>query len=200
MIKTIFFDLNKVLVTYENINLNDEYLELIGYSQKEFWSAGKDYFIDYVIGKIHLKEFLMKIFEKLNIDINLLDEIIRLHEKNFSLVEGIYEIVEKLEGKYDLILLAGDGEESLNFKLDNFNLRHFFKKIYATCFEGILKGEEDFYLRVLRKENLVPLECLFIDDMDSHIFTATKLGINTIQFENSFQLEKELIKNNLIRP
>ena len=59
MIKTIIFDLNKVLVAYRNINA--EYERTLGITQERFWSPLKEFFGDHVIGKTSLDYFLIKI-------------------------------------------------------------------------------------------------------------------------------------------
>jgi HAD superfamily hydrolase (TIGR01509 family) len=197
MIKTILFDLNKVLVTYETTDFNSEYMKLTGLSQSEFWKGAWEFLFPYMEGRMNLSEVLTKTLEKHDLGIELLENMLDLHEESFSMVEDIRDILDKLKPNYNLILLAGDGEESLNFKLDNFDLRKYFTKVYATCDMGILKNRPEYYERVLAEENLNPEECLFVDDHENHIAIARKLGINSIHFKNSTQLKEELVKYNL---
>ncbi len=194
MIKTIVFDLNKTLVTYKTKrHLIEDYLKNIGVDRGVFWKTWKKYFQDYNTGKININEFFKKILAELNLDKKLLTNIKKSHEDAFSLIDGIYDILLKLKPDYRLILLAGDGRQSLKFKLDNFNLRCFFSKIYATCYEGVAKENPKIYMNLIQNENVVPNELLFIDDSEKFIKIAHDLGMSTILFKNAEQLKKDMI-------
>ncbi|MDP2673199.1 MAG: HAD hydrolase-like protein, partial [Nanoarchaeota archaeon] len=130
MIKTIIFDLNRVLVVPEKID--EDYQKAFGISQEEFWKPRKEFFKDHVVGKINLDQFLLKIMERNDMGKNKLFEAKKLFEKNISLVLGIKYLLISLQKDYPLILAAGDDKESLNIKLDKFGLKHYFKEIYAT--------------------------------------------------------------------
>jgi len=192
MIKTIIFDLNKVLVTHEDTDLNTEYLETLGIEQKVFWKTANNYIIDYFTGKINLDELLEKTLKNLKLNSNLTEKTKQLHEKGITLVPGIKEILNDLHKSHNLVLLAGDGKDSLELKLNKFNLKKYFNKIYATCYEGITKESPEIYKKILAYEKTSPSEVLFIDDMALHIEIAKNLGINTIHFKNSTDLREKL--------
>src|SRR3989344_4327777 len=126
MIKTIIFDLNRVLVAYKN--LNAEYKRTFGITQSRFWRPLEEFFGDHVMGKTSLDYFLIKILEKNNLDKDNLLEAKRIYKENNS-----------------LILAAGDGKGSLEMKLEKFNLMTYFKDIYATCYMGLIKTDPAFY-------------------------------------------------------
>jgi len=198
MIKIIIFDLNKVLVTFEYVDNTVEYESILGVSYEDFWNVGRELFMQYNLGNLTFDEYLSKILEKLNIDTSLLKEAKKLYAGNLSIVKGICEILESLQKRYRLVVLAGDGEESVNLKLDNFNLRRFFSKIYVSGFEKMHKEDVRLYEKVLSEEKINPKEALFIDDIESHINIANTLGINTILFKNSEQLKKDLAKFSIL--
>ena len=62
MIKTLIFDLNKVLVAYKN--LNAEYKRTFGITQSRFWRPLEEFFGDHVMGKTSLDYFLIKKYIK----------------------------------------------------------------------------------------------------------------------------------------
>jgi len=190
MIKTILFDLNKVLVILKQID--EDYQKVFGISQAEFWKPRKRFLNDYVTGKINLDQFLLSIMEINGLNKNKLSEAKKLHEKNLSLIPGMEELLRSLQKNYSLILAAGDGKESLDMKLKKFDLAPYFNKIYATCYIGLLKSDTNFYKEILHKSNLNPKETLFIDDQEPHLNAAKKLGIHTILFENLPKLKKDL--------
>ena len=192
MIKTIILDLNKVLVAYKRID--EDYQKTFGISQDKFWEPREMFFNDYITAKINLDEFLLKIMKINQIDENKLSDAKKLHEKNLSLAPEMKDLLDSLEKKHSLILATGDGKESLDIKLNKFGLKQYFKKIYATCHMKKTKKDIDFYREILSKSNLNPGETLFIDDQESYLELAKKLGMHTILFESPSKLKQDIRK------
>ena len=193
VIKAIIFDLNKVLVTFDKTDKSDnEYKNKLGISRSEFWKDRDKILDDYTLGKITLDEFLLHQLKKSNLPESQLPIAHELHEKNIELVEGIIPFLETLKKKYKLILMAGEGKESLALKLDNLDISKYFLKIYSTHISKMRKTETDFYSFILKDLNLKQYEVLFIDDQLRYIEAAQRVGIKTIVFENVYQLEKDL--------
>lgn len=190
MIKTIIFDLNRVLITFKDIN--KEYQEIFGITQKEFWKPMKNFFGNYTIGKTNLDQVLLNILEENKLDKSKLLEAKILHEKNFSQISGMNGLLKSLKRNYSLILAAGDGKESLEMKFKKFDLKPYFSHIYATCYMKIMKTNPDFYQKILYENNINSKETIFIDDRKSHLDVAEKLNINTILFENLPKLKRNL--------
>lgn len=197
MIKTIVFDLNRVLVTYKD--MNERYVKTFGITQKKFWRSAKEFFGDYVVGKKNLNEFLLSVLDKNKLNRNKLLEAKRLHEENLSPIPKMNNLLESLKPNYSLILAAGEGKESLELKLRTLNLIRYFEKVYATCYMGLVKTDINFYKEIMYKENLKSDETLFIDDQKSHLNVAKKLGIHILLFENLPKLKYNLkTKFNLV--
>ena len=190
MIKAILFDLNKVLVNHKT--MDDEYMNEFGMNQYDFWKPRGEFLKDHITGKISLDRFILNIMDRNNLDKNKLPEAKKLHEEIFSPVYGMREILQSLKNNYSLILVAGDGEESMEMKLKKGKFTHYFDKIYATYYFKLDKDEPNFYKKVLEEINLNATEIIFIDDQERYIVAAKKLGIQTILFENSLKLKKDL--------
>lgn len=60
------------------------------------------------------------------------------------------------------------------------SLSSFFEKDYYSCRLGMRKPDLEIFEYVLRENNLLPSETLFIDDTIHHVEAAKKLGITTI--------------------
>lgn len=191
-IKKIIFDLNEVLVTHRDIDMSERYLAELGIEEREFWKTAIQFFTDYETGKINLYELFRRTFSELDINQKLIGTAERLHGEGLSLVDGIYDVLSSLSTRYELVLLAGDGEDSLDLKLDKFDLRRFFTRIYASCFEGTTKRDPEIYRKLLESEDVDPEETLFIDDIREHIDIASSLGINTIHFRDTENLREKL--------
>lgn len=64
----------------------------------------------------------------------------------------------------------------------------------VSCEVGLAKPDPKIYKLLLKKIKLSPKEIVFIDDYQSCLDGAKKLGINTILFKNNRQLIKDLKK------
>lgn len=198
MIKTIIFDLNQTIVTYDNqYKLNEEFLRYFKVNVDEFEKIKRKNFKSYILGEISQEELHLLVLEELKIDKSNLQKSIYLDNSRFELIEGIKEILGNLSQKYNLILLAGDGKESLYFKLNEFGLKDYFSKIYCSCFEKLRKCDKEIYERVLIKEKLISNETLIIDDHKEFMTMAKEFGMKTINFTSVENLKKELIENNI---
>jgi len=62
---------------------------------------------------------------------------------------------------------------------------------------GHKKPEKQIYLDALKKLNLKPDECVFIDDIKEYSDAASKLGIHGINYTSYKNLIKELKKLNV---
>ena len=200
MITSILFDLNDVLVHYDNNLMNAQFIKEFGIDIKTFWDARHQNYLmrDYCLGKIDYDEFLSKILELNDIRSDRLANDKELHEKNIFLVKDIEILLADLKKYYRLVLVAGDGEASLNLKLDKFYLRKYFDAIYCTCFEGLLKSDPGFYKKVLEKEWLKAEECLFIDDQERFTIIAEGLGMKVMIFHDVGTLRAELKKKSIL--
>src|SRR3989344_847682 len=174
MIKTIIFDLNRVLITYKNIE--EEYKKTFGITQKRFWEPVKEFFGDYATGKISLDYVLMNIMEKNKLNRGDILEARRLYEKNLIQMPGTDVLLKSLKKNYLLILAAGDGKESLEIKLKKFSLTSYFNRIYATCYMGRIKTDPNFYKEILNRSKIVSGETIFIDDRQPHLDAAKEHG------------------------
>lgn len=196
MIKNIIFDLNKVIVTYEGHPdkdlMDNEFMQIAGMTQDEFWKTAKKYFDEYNRGKTTMVELLASACRELGIDSSKAEQLKAIHDKSFIFVPGIKQILENLSKHYYMILYAGDGLESFNLKVNNFSLRDYIHKIYATCFENTDKTDPTVYKKILDENSLEPEETLFIDDINEHVEAAKSHGIYGIQFRDSQQLKEEL--------
>ena len=61
-----------------------------------------------------------------------------------------------------------------------------------SCEVNLCKPEPEIYKALFDKYNLVPGECVFIDDLPQNIKMAEKLGMNTILFRNKADADTRL--------
>lgn len=94
------------------------------------------------------------------------------------------ELLKQLKPRYRLFLLSNTNEthvtefeKHLLQSRGYANLEPFFEKVYYSCRMGMRKPDTEIFERVLKENNLVPEETVFIDDTIHHVEGALKTGI-----------------------
>lgn len=192
MIKWILFDQARVQ-TYDV------------FSRKDFYSIGGKQFpakelesIFYIpeyrrfsVGEIDEIELISIFLQQKNIDLDV-KNYIEVFKKGIEAIEGMDGILKSLSEKFFLATLINEGSEWANYKLDVSYFRKFFKEHFISGDLKVAKPNLEIYQIALKKLNIKPEECIFIDDQKKNCEAAEKLGIKSIIFENPIQLKKEL--------
>jgi len=108
-------------------------------------------------------------------------------------IEGTREIIENLKKNgYKLGLLSVHAKEWADYCEEKFDYHKLFHSVMYSFEVGVCKPESKAFELILEKLNVVPKECLFIDDSQENIDVAQKLGIQTILFKEASQLKSSL--------
>lgn len=115
------------------------------------------------------------------------------------------KMLEQLKSKYRLFLLSNTNEThirefeaSLSTHHGYSTLEPFFEKVYYSCRMGMRKPDTEIFEFVLKENNLIAEETLFIDDTIHHVEGARKTGIQAYLLskdQEASQLLKELELN-----
>lgn len=192
MIKWILFDQTGVL-TYG------------AFSRKDFYSIdGKQFpakqlksifytpeHKKFSIGEIDEIELISAFVKKNNLNLDI-KKYIKVFKESIEVIEGMEKILKSLSEKYFLATLINEGSEWANYKLDASGFKKFFKENFISGDLKVTKPNSEIYEIALKKLNIKPEECIFIDDQKKNCESAEKLGIKSIIFENPIQLKKEL--------
>jgi 2-haloacid dehalogenase len=82
--------------------------------------------------------------------------------------------------------------ETYPLRLERFPFLGWFDGTVVSGLEGVAKPEPAIFIRLLDRFGLTPNTTLVIDDMKENLETASKVGMQTIQFRSSHQLREEL--------
>lgn len=72
------------------------------------------------------------------------------------------------------------------------DIEPFFNKVYYSCKVGMRKPEPEIFQMVLNENNLLPEECVFIDDVEKNISVAGNLGMQTILIKPEEEVVEKL--------
>ena len=198
MINTIIFDLGEV---YINGLKGVEYLleKELGIRAEEIYphTQGPD-LIAFFYGEITEVEYWKRVISKTGwkISVERLKELVRL---NFTEVDGTEDIIKSLKKRgYRLGLLSDHGKEWIGHCKDKFG---FHKLFHSTLFSfeiAMIKVQKKGFKILIDKMNVLPENCLFIDDNPKNLVPAKEIGMRTILFNDVKKLEKELKDINLL--
>ncbi len=182
MIKTIIFDFGDVFI---NLDKEATLVQLQKLGISSFSEEMLQINILYEIGKINTNTFLdsyIKLFpefnrEQLSKAWNAI--ILDFPEYRLNFVETLSE-----SKKYNLILLSNTNVLHIEKVIENMTLKRYHR--FKNCFDSFYLSQEiqlrkpnsDIYNYVLDTHNLIPEECLFIDDTFENTESANHLGIH----------------------
>lgn len=203
MIKNIIFDLSEVIISgYIGAGVGPLMEKKYGIPSEQFRKRKRekeDTFLALMRGNLKEEEYANELLEGMKWNITVEDLKTTIREYLNQPVRGTMEIVRKLKGKYQLILLSDHVREWVPYIEErNQDINIFDKKIFSYEI-GSLKSDQETFKKVLNQTQIVADETLFIDDNEQNVKRAEEVGIHGIVFQNAEQLEKELrSKYNLI--
>jgi len=199
-IKTIIFDLGGVLIDW-----NPEYVYL-----KEFNGDRikmKWFFDNICTPSWNEQQDEGKLMKKATQErVKLFPEYKRLIEMFYGRweemlkeeISGTVKILENLKrNNYRLIALTNWSAETFPIAIKKYKFLKLFEGIVVSGEIKMLKPFKEIYDFTLKKYNLDPKECVFIDDRLENIQGAVRCGINGIQFESHEKLINKLKKINI---
>ena len=194
MIKAVIFDWGGVLLYNPSIGTKEYCAKRLGVNESKFIKIYDKYEPDFQKGKISESNFWKKIYENLEIPIpkskilwnTVLEETYKSNDPVINIAKSL-----KKQG-YKIGYLSNTEMPAIDF----FNKQNydFLDVVVFSCIEGYVKPEKKIYEIILNRLGVQSEEAIFIDDKETNIEGAKKLGINTILFKDSNQLIHELKK------
>jgi putative hydrolase of the HAD superfamily len=184
-IKNFVFDFGNVLFKFDADNLAKEYtdneedrLEIREYifkapewklldNGKLTYDEAKKIYKDRVSKHLRPKvdEIMDTWFEKMPINYKLCDLIKKLKEYNYH----IYALSNTHEVLFDYV--------------KNLDVGKYFDGLLLSAIEVMMKPNKEIYERLLEKFDLIPEECLFIDDREKNVLPAKDCGMHGLVYD-----------------
>jgi len=95
-----------------------------------------------------------------------------------KLNKEISDFLKSNKDKYKFAILSASNTDLRPWLKDN-DILDYFSLIQITSEVKLTKTDPNFYIKALETINLKPNETLFIDDIQSYLDVAAKLGIKT---------------------
>lgn len=193
-IKTVMFDLGKVIVPFDFKRGYQRMSELSGIPAAEIPGriAPTGLVNLFESGGIEPREFVRQLSAHLNFETSY-ETFCEIWSCIFLPETLIPEaMVEGIARNYRLLLLSNTN--AIHFEMLRRSypiLKHFHS--YVLSFEvGAMKPLPAIYRRAIELAQCRPEECFFTDDIQANVEAARAQGIDAVQFESAGQIEAEL--------
>lgn len=104
-------------------------------------------------------------------------------KSRLSLNEGFTEFAEKVNGKYDLVLMTNNLAQWNDAILDHFGIKKYFKHIFVSSEMKCAKPSFDIFDRAMEIMGTAPQECIFVDNREKNLLAAEEVGLAPVLFE-----------------
>jgi glucose-1-phosphatase len=194
LIKTVIFDLGKVIVPFE---LQRGYAALqphcnlpVEEVRRRIAAAG--IVAPFEEGRISPTDFVRQFSDVLGLNV----EYARFCElwSTIFLPEPLLPeaLLAGLRLRYRLLLLSNTN--AIHFEMIRRTypiLRHFHE--FVLSYEvGAMKPDPRIYQAAIERAGCLPQECFFTDDMEPFVQGALRAGIDAVQFQSASQIQQEL--------
>lgn len=194
MIKTIIFDIGNVLADFtwkeflEKKGCSGEKLERITQATREEWK-------EYDRGVLTDEEIMQSF-------INNAPELEAELKSYLANLEGMISrndysipwIKELKQNGYQVLYLSNFSRKAEEDCADALDFISYMDGGILSYKEKVIKPMPEIYQLLIDKYNLVPYECVFLDDTEKNLTAASDFGMHTIHFENQEQARNELKK------
>ena len=199
MLTTVIFDLDQTLVNRDatfKLFLEKQYLRLqqhLGNNSFEAFYAAikqhdnngytpKDEVYSLVCADLGLEPPTITTTATL-----LFNDFTKFYGSDPILFEDVHQILSELQKHYTLALITNGKTKGQNAKIDNANLRNYFKCIVVSETEGIKKPDLRIFERCLKRLDISATEAVYVGDNPENDVRAAQLaGMKAIWRRNSY--------------
>jgi len=195
VIRTIIFDLGKVLIPFDWQRGYQALAAHSPYPPEEIRARIKatDLFESFERGKIQPEEVAEKITELLHLN-GLSFAQFREVWSSIFLPETILpdEMLGALHQKHRLLLLSNTDAIHYGWVAEKYPILRHFEGAVLSFEVGSRKPEPAIYQAAIEQAGCAPEEIFFTDDLEVNVEGARRMGIDAVTFQSREQLEQEL--------
>jgi len=195
MIKAILFDIGGVLIENPPDKIYKKYAELRHENPETTRKKLRKILVPCEIGKISSKEFWSRGAKKLGLKKRIFRKVWVEEIKNSKPHKLVWKLVRRLRLKgYKTVLLTNAIPADARIPLIKKIYSKFYPYVFTSFRIGHKKPSGKIYRFVLEKLKLKPNETVFIDNLESNVEGARRVGITSLHFTSYSNLAKDLKK------
>lgn len=194
MIRTIIFDMGKVLIPFD---FSRGYKALEAYSPLTAEEIPQelsktDLIIRLESGRIEPRDFFDELRATLKADLTY-EEFCRIWSCIFLPHTLIPEgFIVQLRRRYRVMVLSNTNAIHVEMLNESYSILKQFDHLIFSHVVGAMKPEPKIYQAALDNANCTPSECFFTDDIPAYVEGARKAGIHAEQFLGFEKLQDDL--------
>lgn len=198
MIKNLVFDLGNVIVEFKP----KDYMKRLGFSEDDIQN----------LFQIIFKDIRWSKFDRGTLKIeDYVSDLIKEHPEYKTQIEQMFSgnwpsnfllpkeksinFLKEMSNKYNIYVLSNVSEYVLNYV----KTLGFWDKVTSGTYSyevNALKPEPVIYKHFIEDNNVIPNECLFLDDLAENIQAAKESGINGIVFKDNLDDVYNMLNEN----
>ena len=194
MLKTLIFDLGKVIVPFDFKRGYDRMAPLCSYSPAEIPERLRtcDLVYRFETGEVDPQDFVKELCAIP--ELNCTFEDFREIWGSIFLPETLIpeEMLASLRERYRLLLLSNTNALHYPLLQDAYPLLGLFHDHILSFRVGAMKPSPKIYQAAIDAAGCKPEECFFTDDIPAYVEAARQHGIDAVQFESCEQIQREL--------
>jgi putative hydrolase of the HAD superfamily len=194
MIRTVIFDLGKVIVPFDFTRGYRAMAELCTYAPEEIPKriGATDLVRRFECGQVPPEEFVEQLCGMLDLRLEYA-HFCRIWSSIFLPDTLIPEaLLEGLRKRYRLLLLSNTNAIHFEMVRENYPLLKHFDEFVLSYEVGAMKPSARIYEEAIARAQCAPEECFFTDDIAEYVAGARAAGIDAVQFQSAAQIEGEL--------
>ena len=194
MIKTVIFDLGKVLIPFDFSRGYRAMEQHCGYPAAEIPKriAATDLVHRFETGLVEPRDFVEQLSRMLDLRVTY-EQFCEIWSSIFlpdtlvpeSLLAGIRE-------RYRMLVLSNTNAIHFDMVRQNYPLLRHFHDLVLSYEVKAMKPSPAIYREAIARAGCRPEECFFTDDIPAYVEGARREGIDAVRFESCAQLEREL--------
>jgi putative hydrolase of the HAD superfamily len=194
MIRTIIFDLGKVIVPFDFMRGYQAMEGLCGMPAVEIPKriGTTDLVTRFESGLIPPEDFVAELSGLLGLTIGY-DRFCEIWSSIFLRETLIPDaLLARLRERYRLLLLSNTNAIHFSMIQANYSFLPYFHDLVLSHEVKAMKPSPVIYQEAIRKAECPASECFFTDDVAAYVEGAKKAGIDAVQFQSLQQLEGEM--------
>lgn len=195
----IVFDLGNTIIRFDHNISAKKIAKLFDLDSKKIYDAFFDSEMTRAFekGEISPREFHRRASGLLGVDMPYKD-FVAIWNDIFWEDEDACELARQLKSSYKLFLLSNVNRLHFEHIEKRFDIIKIFDEIVLSYLVGAIKPDRLIYEDVIRRAGGDRTKLLYVDDREDLIKEALALGIDSIRFEGTAKLKKELAGRGII--
>ena len=196
----IIFDLGNTLIRFDHGISAKKFANLFHLDSEEVRKLFFDSELTKIFekGQISPKDFHARITKHLGVKISFKD-FVSIWNDIFWIDEGSCAIARRLKKDYKLFLLSNISRLHYEYIVKKFDILKIFDEIILSFAVGAIKPEKRIFEDAVKRAGGDKAAVLYIDDREDLIKEAAAFGIDSIKYQDSGKLEKDLMERGVIQ-